>query len=322
MLAGYYRSDLTDWLVAANIPSEVVEAPLRRSLFALAASAALVLALSSIFALLFSRRLTGAARALAARAESVGTGRDLPSVNSGLSEFSVIDRALDSAADAVKERAKLTKELVEALQQKDMLFKEVNHRVKNSLQLVASLLSLQRNSIRDPEARRQFDEAAGRINTVARIHQRLYRDERLDRVGLHLFIFELCQELDQLNPLRNIRIECEADECYLPTERVIPVALILNELVVNALKHGFAVDQGGSIRVECRENADGISLTVSDDGAKLSRDFHPSESPGLGMKMINALARQLHARFEITRDSQRQAFSLHIPSKHLGNEPA
>ena len=322
VLAGYYRSDLTGWLVAANIPSEVLEAPLLRSLFTLVAGAALVLALSSLAALLLSRRLTGAAHALAVRAEAVGRGHDVEAVNSGLLEFSVIDRALDGATDAVKERAKLTNELVEAVQQKDMLFREVNHRVKNSLQLVASLLNLQRNSIRDPEARRQFEEAAARINTVARVHQRLYRDERLDRVGLHLLISELCEELEQLNPQGGVRVECEADEIFLPTDRVIPIALILNELVVNAFKHGFAAGQSGSIRVECRRSSDGIRLTISDNGANLSRDFDPSQSEGLGMKMINALARQLRAKFEIARDSQSPAFSLHVPAEHVASDVA
>ena len=87
-----------------------------------------------------------------------------------------------------------------------MLLKEVNHRVKNSLQLVASLLSLQKSQIKEPEARRQFEEAAQRINTVAHIHQRLYRDEHLDKVALDRVLIHLCEDLNRVFPESRISI--------------------------------------------------------------------------------------------------------------------
>ena len=129
LLAGYYRSELTGWITAANILAEVLEGPLRRSLGALAIAATIVLAISALFAFLFSRRLAGAAKALAARAEALDAASSSSPLSPGVSEFSVIDKALDGAAVAIQERAALTRNLVEALQQKDLLLKEVIHRV-------------------------------------------------------------------------------------------------------------------------------------------------------------------------------------------------
>ena len=313
LLAGYSRSELTGWITAANILAEVLEGPLRRSLTALAIAAAIVLAISALFAFLFSRRLAGGARALAARAEALDSGRPSPPLRLGVSEFSIIDKALDGAAAAIGERAALTQSLVEALQQKEILLKEVNHRVKNSLQLVASLLSLQKGQIREPEARRQFEEAAQRINTVAHIHQRLYRDEHLDKVALDRVLIDLCEDLNRVFPESRISIVCNAAPCFLPTERVIPLALTINELITNAFKYGFPDGQGGVIQVDCREEPGAIVLSVSDDGAPLQEDFDPSRSAGLGMKMVTALARQLRATLRVEHMAIGKAFTLRVP---------
>lgn len=319
LLAGYYRSELTGWITAANILTEVLEGPLRRSLTALAVAAAIVLAISALFAFLFSRRLAGSARALAARAEALDSTRPSSPLRLGVSEFSVIDKALDGAAVAIAERAALTQSLVEALQQKEMLLKEVNHRVKNSLQLVASLLSLQKGQIQEPEARRQFEAAAQRINTVAHIHQRLYRDEHLDKVALDRVLVELCEDLNRVVAESRISIVCNAVACFLPTERVIPVALAINEMITNAFKYSFPDGEGGVIRVECREEPGAILLSVSDDGAPLQDDFDPSRSTGLGMKMVTALARQLRATLCVERRAVGKAFTLRVPVE--GSKP-
>ena len=322
LLAGYSRSELTGWLVAANIPTELLEAPLRRSLFALTTAAAAVLATSALFAFLFSRRLAGSARALAARAAALGRAGELPVAEPGPAEFAVIDRALAGAATAVRERAALTRELSEALQQKELLLKEVNHRVKNSLQLVASLLSLQRGQIADAEARRQFEDAARRINTVAHIHQRLYQGERLDRVALDGVLEELCGGLDTVLPERKIEVACELAPCFLPTERVIPVALIVNELIANAFKYSFTDRPGGVIRVACREQKGAIVLSVSDEGAPLPEDFDPARSRGLGMRIVTALARQLHATLRVERHAAGKTFTLEVPIESASGHAA
>lgn len=313
LLAGYYRSAKTGWLVAANVPAETLQGSFERSLVALGTGAAVVLAFSGLFAFYFSRRLAGSAQALAARAQAVGQGRDPGALASGVSEFSVIDQALTEAAVTVRDRAMLNEKLQQAVEQKEMLLKEVNHRVKNSLQLVASLLNLQRSRIRDQEARRQFEEAAQRINAVAQIHQRLYRDEHLDRVAIDRFLDELCADLGRIGRAHNVVVRHDSEPCYLATDRVIPVALIVNELITNAFKYSFPDGRGGVIRVGCRQDGEALLVTVADEGAALPAGFDPSATGGLGMKMIAALARQLRGTIEVEHMPAGKVFSLHVP---------
>ena len=228
------------------------------------------------------------------------------------SELRALSDHFESMAAALRERQS---QLLEALQQKEILLKEVNHRVKNSLQLVASLFGLQRASIKDPEARRQFELAGQRINTVAQIHQRLYQDENVDRVALDRFLKEMCADLQKmLGADSNLSLVCEAGPCHLPTEQVIPAALITNELITNAFKYSYPGEAGGVIRVLCEREDGAIVLTVSDDGAPLPENFDAAGSNGLGMKMIAALAKQLRAKIEVVRQPRGKAFVLRVPS--------
>ncbi len=229
----------------------------------------------------------------------------------GIKELKSLRERFEAMARSLQERQS---QLLEALQQKEILLKEVNHRVKNSLQLVASLFGLQRAHVRDPEARRQFDEAGRRINTVAQIHQRLYQDANLDRVSLDGFLREMCVDLMNVWGSEKILITCDVSPCHLPTQEVIPAALIVNELITNAFKYAYPDEgQGGLIRVSCHAHGNEIVLKVADDGTALRGDFDPLKSGGLGMKMIAALAKQLRTTLEVFRHPSGKTFVLRIP---------
>jgi two-component sensor histidine kinase len=312
LLAGYQRSQLSDWLVAANIPAQVLQAPLRRSVSLAAATVTLVAGLSAVLAWLFSRRISLSAAALAERALALGEGRALTPLTSGITEFGIIDKAMANAAAAVAERAALTERLGHAVAQKDLLLKEVNHRVKNSLQLVASLLSLQRAQIDDPQTRLHFEDAARRINAVAQVHQRLYRDERPDQVAFDTFVRELCEDLAKTGIQRSVRIVCEAQPCLLSNDKLIPLAIILNELIANAFKYSFG-NGSGVIRVTSVVDAGDLVLTVRDDGQKLPESFDPASGAGLGMKIVTALVRQLRARIDFQNLDAGKAITIRLP---------
>lgn len=234
-----------------------------------------------------------------------------PSTHEGGREIQSLSKHLEAMARSLERRQS---ELVEAVQQKDLLLKEVNHRVKNNLQLIASLLSLQRLNIADPATRHQFDQAVSRINTVAHIHQRLYADERVDQVALDAFFPDFCTELAAAaaDEDSKVTIECEAGACYLPTDKVIPLALIVNELVTNAFKYSYPGGEG-VIRVTCHPKSDTLIVSVSDEGRPLPAELDPATSKGLGMRMIVGLARQIRARLEIVRGSRGKTFLLHVP---------
>jgi two-component sensor histidine kinase len=219
--------------------------------------------IAAIFALLCGQLLFGRPlRALQSSVDALAAGdfSSKPTADvRGSKELRSLATHFERMARSLEERQT---QLSRALQQKDLLLKEVNHRVKNSLQLVASLLGLQRARIKDPEARRQFDEAGRRINTVAKIHQRLYKDEDVDRVAFDKFLQELCDELNSAvsNDYKTM-ILCDASSCQLSTEDVIPLALIVNELVTNALKYSYP-DGAGVIRVSCETRDQDIMLSM------------------------------------------------------------
>lgn len=122
-------------------------------------------------------------------------------------------------------------ELRRSIQQKDLMLKEVNHRVKNSLQLVSSLLRLESRQISDPVTRRHFDEACSRVATVARVHERLYKTDKVGVVEFGMFLRDLCADLAHSAMVeQGHHIEVEADTHELPTDKVIPLALVVNEL--------------------------------------------------------------------------------------------
>jgi two-component sensor histidine kinase len=317
LLAGYKRSDLTGWLTTANIPAAVIEAPLRRSLAIASVAGVAILLITLALAMYFDHRLVGSAQALAAKAEALGSGHALSPLSSGITEFSVIDAAFVKAAQAVEERRELTDSLAEAVHQKEILLREVNHRVKNSLQLVASLLNMQRSQIKDPETRRQFEDAAQRIGTVAKVHQRLYRDERIDQVALDQFLAELCEDLEGLGSGRNIQIKCTAEPCTLPTERIIPVAIIVNELILNAFKHSFPDGRIGTIRLECRKEPGSVTVSVFDDGVELPFDFQIGATErGLGMRIVSGLVKQLRATIQSRSMDRGKIFIVQVPIEH------
>lgn len=217
----------------------------------------------------------------------------------------------------VRER---TQELERALAQKEMLLREVNHRIKNSLQLVSSVLALQRNQLEDEAARAQFAEAASRVRTVARVHERLYRAESIETVEISRYLEELCEELETslATEAAPRRIRVEADRRELATDAVIPLALIVNELVTNAFKYAYPDDAPGEVLVAFRTGpGDGWRLTVVDTGVGLAPTFDPLAAGGLGMKLVRALARQLSAglRFEPNEPGTRVVVETPAPTE-------
>lgn len=196
-------------------------------------------------------------------------------------------------------------ELRESLAQKEVLVREIHHRVKNNLQLVMSLLNLHARRIRDPRAEVAFAEARSRINALATLHRRLYESESLQEVELKWFLEDLCAELRRGGLARGRHVELIVDS---PTEVIgpevaVPLGLLVTEAITNAYKHAFNERSGGHIYVEVqRESPTTLLLCVRDDGV----GFDPasgSDSNGLGRSLIEAFVRQLRGQLEIRGDA-------------------
>lgn len=196
-----------------------------------------------------------------------------------------------------------------------LLMKEVNHRVKNSLQTVASLLSLQGRHATSPEVRDQLADARSRVMTVAGVHERLYQSGRIGLVELPEYLQGLCADLANtlVEPPGSITIAAEAIDVALPADRVIPLGLIVTELVTNAIRHACP-DGRGAVQVVARQVAiDQLAVSVRDSGIGLRSDGHSNERSGFGMKLVDGLTQQLGGTLELRHQSSGTEVVVTLP---------
>ena len=205
-------------------------------------------------------------------------------------------------------------ERVAASETKDLLILEIHHRVKNSLQLVQNLLSLQGRASDDEQAAKQLTQSAARVRTIAAIHDRLYKGGSALTVDIGPYLEGLVEDLHDgmASALDSRSIRVEADAVTWPAQSVPTLGLVLTELVTNALKYG-----AGTIHVTFRQPAgsDGI-LTVRDEGQGLPTDFDPAQSRGLGMRLVMGLLGDA-SRLEIDRRPGHTGFIAHMPPQRL-----
>ena len=201
---------------------------------------------------------------------------------------------------------------IEAERLQKLLAREVNHRVKNNLALVASLLSMQARDL-EGEARTAVGEASLRVSTVAQLHDLFWRHASAKTLDLGLLARELCEGLQHTWPLHRLTVEAEAIDA--PVGKAMPIALILNELVTNAFKHGYGSANTGEVHVHLGRSGPGeIRLEVRDFGRGLPHGFDLSAShDSLGMKVISALALQLGARLDVRNADPGASFVLTAP---------
>jgi two-component sensor histidine kinase len=203
-----------------------------------------------------------------------------------------------------------------ATEQQQALLHEVNHRVKNSLQLVSSLLRLQARRIPDTTARQQLEDATTRISTIAHIHQRLYRDQDIQRLNFGAFLSELCADLQ--GSAAHCSLEVRAPDFRVKTDRAIPLALVVNELVTNAFKYAYAIESalnaGGRVMVSVDLlDAGRIAITVKDEGVGLPEGFTIAGGKNLGMLLIGSLLAQLSGTIEVRPDGVGACFVVTVP---------
>lgn len=196
----------------------------------------------------------------------------------------------------ITERKREEEKIRASLREKEILLKEIHHRVKNNLQIISSLLNLQSAHIRDPRALEVFKEGQGRVRSMALIHEKLYQSEDLARVDFSEYIKNLAAYLFRSYEVHAgaVRLSVEAEDVLLGVDTAIPCGLIINELVSNSLKHAFPGGTGGSINITLRPAAsERLTLTVADDGVGLPEGFDVRDTPSLGLQLVNTLARQL-----------------------------
>jgi two-component sensor histidine kinase len=213
-------------------------------------------------------------------------------------------RLYNRAQQEITERMRAEEQIKASLKEKEVLLKEIHHRVKNNLQVVSSLLNLQAHRIEDQAVLDVLRESQNRIRSMALIHERLYRSKDLAGIDFAVYIRELATHLvhSYRAHLGPVELKIEADDVLLGVDTAVPCGLITNELISNALKHAFPDGRAGEIRVTLKATADRqVTMAFSDDGIGFpdSVDFHNTES--LGMQLVNTLVGQLDGTVELCR---------------------
>jgi two-component sensor histidine kinase len=220
-------------------------------------------------------------------------------------------------------RQKDTEQCLRAsLREKELLLKEVHHRVKNNLQVISSLLNLQAQELCDPHMIRLFQESQGRVRSLALIHEQLYRSQDLTQIDFAAYVQELVEHLAQGmgRIAARVSFRFELQQAPLPLDLAIPCGMMINELVCNALEHAFPEGRSGSIRIVFRGDAAGYELTVADDGVGLA-DGGLAAKPGrLGLKVVQALTRQIRGHLDV-QPPPGSAFSIRFSPSQPPDSP-
>jgi two-component sensor histidine kinase len=211
------------------------------------------------------------------------------------------------------ERERHARNLEAALARHQVLLKEMDHRVKNSLMIVTSMLQLQARRIGDPALTLHLEEAAHRVSAVARAHDWLFQGADIERMDLGKYVEGICKDLDASVAHCVIHTEVQ-HEIEISTDRAVPAALVVNELIANAAKHAYRDKQGGKIQVTIASvDEDRLSISVRDEGAGLPQGFDLARSKGLGMQIVTSFVKQLNGTIEIRHHRPGTEFVLILP---------
>jgi len=210
----------------------------------------------------------------------------------------------------ITERKSAEEQVKTSLQEKEVMLKEIHHRVKNNLQVISSLLSLQSDSLSDESVRKVLRDSQNRVRSMAIIHQRLYQSTNLAEINFAGYIEELCSQLARSYGAvdRNIRFRNKAEDVYLGVDKAIPCGIIINELVSNALKYAFPDGDGGTVTIEFQQKGNDVRLVVCDDGVGMPDGLDYQSAESLGLRLVNMLVEQvggsvrMHAEHEDSDD--------------------
>ena len=220
--------------------------------------------------------------------------------------------SIDGISTDVTQRHEAEEKLYKSLQEKEVLLKEIHHRVKNNLYVISGLLNLQSSYVEDETVKNLFHDSQNRIQTMAVIHEQLYQSEDLSEINFADYIKRLVDNLfiSYNQHQQGIKSITNLEDCYLNIETAIPAGLLINELITNAFKHAFP-DNKGEITIELKRiEPDLINLKVQDNGQGFPPDLNWKQSPSLGLRLVRLLSRQLDAEITVNSSGKGTNFCL------------
>ncbi|AOP35816.1 histidine kinase [Leptospira tipperaryensis] len=206
-----------------------------------------------------------------------------------------------------------------SLEEKEVMLKEIHHRVKNNLQVISSLLSMQSDYVQDKESLSVFKESQNRLRTMSMIHEELYQSENLGKIQYSIYIEKLLNQLFQVyGKAESIRLITKLESLDISVNRAIPIGLILNELVSNSLKYAFpeniSLKDVSELRISLSKKDEYLELKVEDNGIGMPFGFDLEDSTSLGLKLVNILVRQLKGKIDFSSDSKKGTqFTIQVP---------
>ena len=250
-----------------------------------------------------------------------GVGFDPGKLDDLPAELRGLCHAFGQSTDALSEREG---QLRGALEKQELLTQEIHHRVKNNLQIVASLLNLQASRIRQPEAKAEFQSARDRVRALATLHRHLYLQGELQTINMRSFLTELCGQLFQaLGPAAadRVHLDIQAADLRIASDQAVPLALIVTETVANAVKYAFPGGRSGNILVQLTAEGDQARLVIQDDGVGLPPGRSDTETgvrDGIGIQLVRGLARQLGATLTVNEgNGTRYEVAMRLNPKHM-----
>lgn len=198
------------------------------------------------------------------------------------------------------------KELEASLEEKNILIKEVHHRVKNNMQLISSIMALKSYDLKDEESKIIFEEVNNRIKSMSVIHDKLYTFYNVSEIDVSEYLQHIAQELQILLGSSSIKILVDSDRVIMNVDRALLIGLMVSELVSNAIKHGFSETDKGNITMEFKQDSNGYVLSVLNNGRKVPKDALDNNT-GLGVSLIKTFVKQLHGEVEV---DQRNGFRV------------
>lgn len=214
------------------------------------------------------------------------------------------NRGLISCLDITK-RKKSEKQIKASLKEKELLIREIHHRVKNNMQIIISLLSLQSTYLEDNNIKEVFKECESRVRTMGMIHESLYQSKDLSNINMSYYINSLVSELFMTYGIHNrIHYKVNVDNISLGIDTAIPCGLLINELVTNSLKHAFPNDARGMLSIEFHEIDEDFILKISDDGIGLPENMDFKNTSTLGLNLVNTLTKQLEGTIKLGRGNK------------------
>lgn len=234
-----------------------------------------------------------------------------------LIEFEEIPHIISIAHD-ITERKQAEEKIKKLLEEKELLIKEVHHRIKNNIEVIIGLLTLQSGKLKDPKAKEAFKDSCSRLHSMGVLYDKLYRSDNICEIPVNNFLTSLIHKIINIFPnSESVKLETKIDDFILSAKEMSSLGIIVNELLTNAMKYAFTGRDDGLIKISASLNEDHAVFVIEDNGNKIPEAVDICESSGFGFQLVDLLIKQLKGSIHLERHNGSKFTIKFTPSKEL-----